>query len=67
MNKRGVRAIGVFVRSDAQQLAHLVELVDRGELRVEVAERVPLSELPTVHSKATTGALPGKGRRPPAP
>jgi NADPH:quinone reductase-like Zn-dependent oxidoreductase len=55
-----VRAVSVFVRSDAVQLAHLVELVDRGELRVDVAERVPLAELPAVHAKAATGELPGK-------
>ena len=59
-DERGVRAVGVFVRSDAEQLAHLVELVDRGELRVDVAERVPLAELPAVHAKAATGELPGK-------
>jgi NADPH:quinone reductase-like Zn-dependent oxidoreductase len=58
--ERGVRAVGVFVRSDADQLAHLVAMVDRGELRVDVAERVPLAELPAVHAKAATGALPGK-------
>jgi NADPH:quinone reductase-like Zn-dependent oxidoreductase len=59
-DERGVRAVGVFVRSDAEQLSRLVELVDRGELRVDVAERVPLAELPTVHANAATGALPGK-------
>jgi NADPH:quinone reductase-like Zn-dependent oxidoreductase len=57
---RGVRGIGLFVRSDAEQLSRLVELVDRGELRVDVGERVPLAELPAVHTKAATGALPGK-------
>ena len=35
-------------------------LVDRGELRVDVAERVPLAELPAVHAKAATGDLSGK-------
>jgi NADPH:quinone reductase-like Zn-dependent oxidoreductase len=58
--ERGVRAIGVFVRSDAEQLSRLVGLVDRGELRVDVAERVPLAELPAVHAKAVTGELAGK-------
>jgi NADPH:quinone reductase-like Zn-dependent oxidoreductase len=58
--ERGVRAVGVFVRSDADQLAHLVALVDRGELRVDVAERVPLAALPAVHAKAAAGALSGK-------
>jgi NADPH:quinone reductase-like Zn-dependent oxidoreductase len=59
-DERGVRAVGVFVRSDAGQLSQLVAMVDRGELRVDVAERVPLAELPAVHAQAAAGALPGK-------
>lgn len=57
---RGVRAIGVFVRADADELAHLVGLVDRGELTVDVAQRVPLSELPAVHAQAARGEVRGK-------
>jgi hypothetical protein len=34
---RGARAVDVFVRNDAEQLAHLVAMVDRGELRVDDA------------------------------
>jgi NADPH:quinone reductase-like Zn-dependent oxidoreductase len=56
----GVRAQTVFVRSDPDQLAALVAKVDAGELRVDVAERVPLSELSAVHARADAGALPGK-------
>ena len=56
--QRDVRGIDLFVRSDAQQLAHLVELTDRGELRVEVARRVPLAELPALHADAAAGNLP---------
>ena len=57
---RDVRGIGVFVRSDAEQLAQLTELVDRGELRVDVAQRVPLAELAAVHAKGDAGELSGK-------
>ena len=57
---RGVRAVGVFVRSDAEQLSRLVALVDGGELRVDVAERFPLAELAHVHAKADAGDLSGK-------
>jgi NADPH:quinone reductase-like Zn-dependent oxidoreductase len=57
---RGVRAAGVFVRSDAEQLAHLVALVDGGELRVDVDRRVPLAELAAVHAEADAGALRGR-------
>jgi NADPH:quinone reductase-like Zn-dependent oxidoreductase len=58
--QRGVRGIDLFVRSDADQLSRLVELVDSGELRVEVAQRVALAELSAVHAQAAAGALPGK-------
>ena len=57
---RGVRAVDVFVRSDAEQLAHLVALVERGELRVDVARRVPLAELADVHAEADAGTLRGR-------
>ncbi|MEE1760965.1 NADP-dependent oxidoreductase [Streptomyces sp. SP18BB07] len=58
--ERGVRGIDLFVRSDADQLAKLVASIDRGELRVDVAERVPLAELPTLHARAAEGAVHGK-------
>jgi NADPH:quinone reductase-like Zn-dependent oxidoreductase len=58
--ERGVRGINLFVRSDAEQLSRLVALVDNGELRVDIAQRVPLGGLPEVHARAAAGALPGK-------
>ncbi|GAB3659319.1 NADP-dependent oxidoreductase [Glycomyces tarimensis] len=57
---RGVRTVRVFVRSDAAQLAELVSGVDGGEVRIDVAERRPLSELAEVHDSALTGRLAGK-------
>jgi NADPH:quinone reductase-like Zn-dependent oxidoreductase len=59
-DNRGVRAAGVFVRADAQQLRQLVALVDSGALTVEVARRVPFSDLPAVHAQAAAGDLRGK-------
>jgi NADPH:quinone reductase-like Zn-dependent oxidoreductase len=58
--RRGVRGIDMFVRSDAAQLAHLVTLVDSGQLHVDVAQRFPLAELAAVHAQAAAGALHGK-------
>ncbi|WP_406173268.1 NADP-dependent oxidoreductase [Streptomyces canus] len=58
--ERDVRGIDLFVRSDADQLAQLVALADRGELRVDVAERVPLADLPALHARAADGAVHGK-------
>ncbi|SMD26004.1 NADP-dependent oxidoreductase [Kibdelosporangium aridum] len=58
--ERGVRGIDVFVRSDTEQLSRLVALIDHGELRVNVAHRVPLAELPAIHAQAAAGTLHGK-------
>jgi NADPH:quinone reductase-like Zn-dependent oxidoreductase len=57
---RGVRAVDMYVSSDRDQLAVLVERVDAGELTVDVARRVPLSELPAIHAAAAEGTLHGK-------
>ena len=57
---RGVRTQRVFVRSDAEQLAGLVDRVDAGQLRIDVADHRPLSEIAAVHDAADTGRLPGK-------
>lgn len=57
---RGVRGIDLYVRSDADQLAELVARIDRGELVVDVAERVALADLAEVHARAGAGTLTGK-------
>jgi NADPH:quinone reductase-like Zn-dependent oxidoreductase len=57
---RGVRGIDLYVRSDAAQLAGLAALVDSGQLNVEVAQRVLLEDLASVHAQAAAGALHGK-------
>jgi NADPH:quinone reductase-like Zn-dependent oxidoreductase len=57
---RGVRTARIFVRSDPAQLAELVARVDAGDLKIDVAERRPLSELAAVHAEAATGRLAGK-------
>jgi NADPH:quinone reductase-like Zn-dependent oxidoreductase len=57
---RGVRTARVFVRSDAAQLAELVTRVDAGALRINVAERRPLTDLAAVHDQAAAGRLDGK-------
>jgi NADPH:quinone reductase-like Zn-dependent oxidoreductase len=56
----GVRVAQVFVRSDADLLARLVTAVDAGELTVDVAERLPLTELADVHRRSAAGTLRGK-------
>ncbi|MEK8106373.1 zinc-binding dehydrogenase [Micromonospora sp. M12] len=57
---RKVRGIDLFVRSDADQLADLAARISTGELRVEVAQRVALADLPALRARAGAGELPGK-------
>jgi NADPH:quinone reductase-like Zn-dependent oxidoreductase len=57
---RSVRGVNFYVRGDADQLAELVAMVDRGELRVDIADRVSLADLSAVHAKAAAGELTGK-------
>ncbi|MDV3128970.1 NADP-dependent oxidoreductase [Mycobacterium sp. 21AC1] len=57
---RGVRTVQLFARSDAAQLAGLVQRVDAGELRIDVAARRPLDELAVVHREAGAGQRTGK-------
>ncbi|GIG37310.1 NADP-dependent oxidoreductase [Cellulomonas pakistanensis] len=58
--ERGVRAETIYVHPDADVLRRLVALVDAGELRVEIARRVPLAELPALHAEADAGRVHGK-------
>lgn len=55
-----IRAVNVFARSDASQLTQLAELVDAGELQLDVSARYPLERLSEVHAMAAAGALRGK-------
>jgi NADPH:quinone reductase-like Zn-dependent oxidoreductase len=57
---RGVRVVSVLTRSDAAQLADLVNRVDSGDLKIYVAARRPLTDLAAVHDEATSGRLQGK-------
>jgi NADPH:quinone reductase-like Zn-dependent oxidoreductase len=57
---RDVRSVRLFVRSDAGQLATIVERVDSGELRVDVSERFALSEIARVHELGEAGKFRGK-------
>lgn len=57
---RGVKTVAMGTRSDAAQLTELLGRVKSGDLRIDIAERKPLAELPAVHARADQGTLPGK-------
>lgn len=58
--ERGVRTELLGMRPDARQLAQLGELAARGELRVEIAEVLPLSEVRRAHELSEAGHTRGK-------
>ncbi len=57
---RGVRSAIIYVQSDTAQLAQIASLVDSGDLRVEIARRVPLTEAASIHEQSAAGTLRGK-------
>jgi len=57
---RNVRGVRMSVRSDAEQLAAIVDRIDAGELRVDISARYPLSEIELVHQLGGSGQLRGK-------
>ena len=57
---RGVRAVGMQLRTDAEQLGNLAKLVDAGELRVEISASYPLSQAAEVHELSAAGQIRGK-------
>ncbi len=58
--ERSTRTAGVWVRPSGAHLADLVARVDDGRLKLHVADRRPLHDLPAVHEDASNGRLLGK-------
>ena len=57
---RKVRTVSMYVRSDASQLARIVERIDAGTVHADVSARYPLAGLPRVHAAGEAGELRGK-------
>jgi NADPH:quinone reductase-like Zn-dependent oxidoreductase len=58
--ERGVRAELVVMSPTSEQLAHVAELVAAGDLRVELSEVLPLTEVRRAHELSETGHVRGK-------
>jgi len=56
----GVRAISMFVRSDARDLAAIVARVDAGDLRIDISATYPLTDIALVHKQSDAGTIRGK-------
>jgi NADPH:quinone reductase-like Zn-dependent oxidoreductase len=57
---RNVRATGILVRPDAEQLVRIAELVVSGDLRPVVSHRFGLHEVAAAHRQSETGRTRGK-------
>jgi NADPH:quinone reductase-like Zn-dependent oxidoreductase len=58
--ERGVRAELLIMSPNRDQLAEIAELVAAGEVRVEIAETVPLAEVQRAHELSESGHTRGK-------
>ncbi|MGP4100225.1 NADP-dependent oxidoreductase [Nonomuraea sp. KM90] len=58
--EQGVRATGILVEPDGAALARIAELIDKGELWVEVEELFPLAEAAEAHRRGEQGRNRGK-------
>src|SRR3954471_21577567 len=56
----GLRGEMLIMSPDAQQLARIGELVADGEVRVEIAEVIPFSEIARAHELSESGRVRGK-------
>jgi NADPH:quinone reductase-like Zn-dependent oxidoreductase len=58
--ERGVRAERLVMSPRSEQLARIAELVAAGDVRVEIAETLPLSEVQRAHALIESGHTRGK-------
>jgi len=58
--ERGVRAELLVMSVSSEQLAQIAELVATGEVRVEIAEVLPLAEVQRAHTLSESGHTRGK-------
>ena len=58
--QRGIEAVYVFVRPDAEELAEVAELVDENRLSVHLDEVLPLEQAARAHELSEAGHVRGK-------
>jgi NADPH:quinone reductase-like Zn-dependent oxidoreductase len=58
--ERGVRAELVVMSPKSEQLRRIAELVASGDVRVEIAEAMPLTDVKRAHELSETGHVRGK-------
>jgi len=58
--ERAQRVVFCSVRSDTTQLTQIVDLVDLGQLQLDISARRPLADTAQVHQQSEDGALRGR-------
>jgi NADPH:quinone reductase-like Zn-dependent oxidoreductase len=58
--ERGVRAELLIMQPDRDQLAHIADMVARSDVRLEIAEVLPLAEAARAHELSESGHVRGK-------
>jgi len=58
--EKGVRAAGMLVKPDAQQLAQIGAMIDAGQIKVTVSATLPLQDAAKAHEMIETGHTRGK-------
>jgi NADPH:quinone reductase-like Zn-dependent oxidoreductase len=58
--ERGVRAELLTMKRNSEQLDRIVELVDAGEVHVELSQVLPLAEVRLAHEQSESGHTRGK-------
>jgi NADPH:quinone reductase-like Zn-dependent oxidoreductase len=58
--ERDATVIFFSVRSDPVQLAHIVDRVEAGHVRLDISDRCPLADSRLVHEQSEAGAIRGR-------
>ena len=57
---RGIFALGMFVQSAGEDMQHIAQLLEEGELRSEIMKVYPLAQMGEAHLQVETGRVRGK-------
>lgn len=57
---RGIFALGMFVQSAGEDMQHIAQLLEEGEMRSEIMKTFPLAQIADAHLQIETGRTRGK-------
>jgi len=57
---RGIFALGMVVQSAGEDMQHIAQLLEEGEMRSEIMKVFPLAQMADAHLQVATGRTRGK-------